>query len=108
MPKSLYSLFFISVLIFSCQDSPDEDHSNYHSISTYIPVKLTTDLDALSQNEKNMLPHLFAAANIMNDLFWVQAYGDKKSLLASIANPKLREFAKINYGPWDRLNDNAP
>ena len=108
MPKSLYSLFFVSVLIFSCQDSPDEDHSNYHSISTYIPVKLTTDLDALSQNEKNMLPHLFAAANIMNDLFWVQAYGDKKSLLASIANPKLREFAKINYGPWDRLNDNAP
>ena len=108
MSKSLYSLFFISVLIFSCQDSPDEDHSNYHSISTYIPVKLTTDLDALSQNEKNMLPHLFAAANIMNDLFWVQAYGDKKSLLASIANPKLREFAKINYGPWDRLNDNAP
>lgn len=108
MPKSLYSLFFISVLIFSCQDSPDENHSNYHSISTYIPVKLTTDLDALSQNEKNMLPHLFAAANIMNDLFWVQAYGDKKSLLASIANPKLREFAKINYGPWDRLNDNAP
>ena len=108
MPKSLYSLFFVSVLIFSCQDSPDEDHSNYHSISTYIPVKLTTDLDALSQNEKNMLPHLFAAANIMNDLFWVQAYGNKKSLLASIANPKLREFAKINYGPWDRLNDNAP
>ena len=108
MPKSLYSLFFISFLIFSCQDSPDENHSNYHSISTYIPVKLTTDLDALSQNEKNMLPHLFAAANIMNDLFWVQAYGDKKSLLASIANPKLREFAKINYGPWDRLNDNAP
>ncbi len=108
MPKSLYSLFFISVLIFSCQDSPDEDHSNYNSISTYIPFKLTTDLDALSQNEKNILPHLFAAADIMNDLFWVQAYGDKKSLLASIANPKLREFAKINYGPWDRLNDNAP
>ena len=73
-----------------------------------MPVKLTTDLDALSQNEKNILPHLFAAADIMNDLFWVQAYGDKKSLLASIANPKLREFAKINYGPWDRLNDNAP
>ena len=108
MPKSLYSLFFISVLIFSCQDSPDEDHSNYNSISTYMPVKLTTDLDALSQNEKNILPHLFAAADIMNDLFWVQAYGDKKSLLASIANPKFREFAKINYGPWDRLNDNAP
>tara|TARA_B100000497_G_scaffold1180_1_gene1401 strand:+ start:4727 stop:6250 length:1524 start_codon:yes stop_codon:yes gene_type:complete len=73
-----------------------------------MPVKLTTDLDALNPNEKDMLPHLFAAADIMNDLFWVQAYGNKETLLASIASPQLRKFAEINYGPWDRLNDNAP
>ena len=44
----------------------------------------------------------------MNDLFWIQAYGNKETLLASIASPQLRKFAEINYGPWDRLNDNAP
>jgi hypothetical protein len=108
MSKLFYSLLAISILIFSCQDSPSEDTSDFNSISTYIPVKLTTDLTVLNESEKNMLPHLFAAANIMNDLFWVQAYGDKETLLASIANPQLRKFAEINYGPWDRLNDNAP
>ena len=108
MSKSFYPLLLISVLIFSCQDSPSEDTSNYNSISTYMPVKLTSDLDALNPNEKDMLPHLFAAADIMNDLFWVQAYGNKETLLASIASPQLRKFAEINYGPWDRLNDNAP
>ncbi|MDG1755857.1 MAG: Zn-dependent hydrolase [Bacteroidia bacterium] len=108
MSKSFYPLLLISVLIFSCQDSPSEDTSNYNSISTYMPVKLTSDLDALNPNEKDMLPHLFAAADIMNDLFWVQAFGNKETLLASIASPKLRKFAEINYGPWDRLNDNAP
>ena len=108
MSKSFYPLLLISVLIFSCQDSPSEDTSNYNSISTYMPVKLTSDLDALNPNEKDMLPHLFAAEDIMNDLFWVQAFGNKETLLASIASPKLRKFAEINYGPWDRLNDNAP
>ena len=37
-----------------------------------------------------------------------QAYGDKDALLGSIADDDLRRFAEINYGPWDRLDGNAP
>lgn len=109
--KKLYSFIAIGVILLgSCAQGPTEDESTdvMSSLSTYIPVKLTTDLSQLTDSEKRMLPHLFAAADIMNDLFWQQAYGDKEQLLASIANPKLRKFAEINYGPWDRLNDNAP
>ena len=29
-------------------------------------------------------------------------------LLASIADPKARRFAEINYGPWDRLAHSMP
>jgi hypothetical protein len=65
-------------------------------------------MSKLTDSEQRMLPHLFAAADVMNDLFWKQSFGDKDHLLSSISNPKLREFADINYGPWDRLNDNAP
>lgn len=109
MSKQILPFFLLCVLLFACQDSPTEDADYYsETSSTYIPVELTTDLSILSESEKNLLPHLFAAADIMNDLFWKQAYGDKAQLLASIANPKLRKFAEINYGPWDRLNDNAP
>ena len=44
----------------------------------------------------------------MDDMFWYDAYGDKDELLNSISNDDLKTFAMINYGPWDRLNGNAP
>ena len=110
MLKSIFIYSFILLLLVACSPEPKEANSseNYSDLSTYIPVKLTTDLSVLSESETQMLPHLFAAADIMNDLFWKQAYGDRERLLASIADPKLRDFAIVNYGPWDRLNDNAP
>ncbi|MDA8886363.1 Zn-dependent hydrolase [Bacteroidia bacterium] len=110
MKKSISVFVLFIALLGSCSQGPSEDTTTDYSqnLSTYIPVKLTTDLAQLTPSEQSMLPHLFAAADIMNDLFWEQAYGDKEQLLSSISNPKLRDFAVINYGPWDRLNDNAP
>ena len=106
------SIYFIvlGLLMAHCSQGPIEDsESDYtEGLTKYIPVELKTDLSQLSDSEKAMLPHLFKAAEIMNDLFWEQAYGDKEALLASIANPQLRTFAEINYGPWDRLDGNTP
>lgn len=104
------SLLLCILLIAACSTGPAED-SDYEAVdglSTYIPVKLTTDLSQLSSSEKAMLPHLFAAAEVMNELFWIQTYGDKKQLLNSISNPDLRNFAEVNYGPWDRLDNDKP
>tara|TARA_R110000868_G_scaffold404922_1_gene683726 strand:+ start:8 stop:1648 length:1641 start_codon:yes stop_codon:yes gene_type:complete len=77
-------------------------------INMYVPVKLTTDLSKLSENERQMLPILIQAADKMNDLFWYEAYGDKKALLNSISNEDTKTFAQYNYGPWDRLDGDAP
>ncbi len=77
-------------------------------LSQYTSFRLTTDLSVLSENECRMLPHLFAAADEMESIFWKQAYGDRDELLESIDDPALREYAKINYGPWDRIGGNAP
>jgi hypothetical protein len=77
-------------------------------LSQYTSFRLTTDLSVLSENECRMLPHLFAAADQMEAIYWKQAYGDRDELLASIDDPALREYAKINYGPWDRIGGNAP
>ena len=35
-------------------------------------------------------------------------YGDRDALLSSIDDPAAKRFVEINYGPWDRLNDNQP
>jgi len=73
-------------------------------LGIYQEVTLNTDLSHLSANQKMMLGKLIDASKIMDDLFWKQAYGDDKAgFLASINDPKVREYAKINYGPWDRL-----
>lgn len=74
-------------------------------LDIYKTVTLNADLSHLSANQKQMLSLLIEASDIIDGLFWQQAFGqDKKSFLASISDEKVREFARINYGPWDRLN----
>jgi hypothetical protein len=77
-------------------------------LATYAPVQLTADLTPLTAKERAMLTHLVRAAEVMDGLFWQQAYGDKQALLASLADPAQRPFAELNYGPWDRLDGDAP
>ncbi|HLU93192.1 MAG TPA: hypothetical protein VKZ54_03670, partial [Membranihabitans sp.] len=77
-------------------------------LEIYAPFELTTDISTLSASQKKMLPLLINAAKIMDTLFWMQSYGEPEPLLIAIESEKVREFARINYGPWDRLADNAP
>ena len=74
----------------------------------YTSFALTTDTSVLSPNQKKMLPLLIQVADIMNEIFWIQAYGDKDPLLKKIDDEQLRRFTRINYGPWDRLGGNKP
>ncbi|SFN20342.1 Peptidase family M49 [Algoriella xinjiangensis] len=73
----------------------------------YAKVPLTTDISHLTNNEKDVLRLMFKAADIMDDLFWQQAYGPKIDLM-DVTKGEAKEYAKINYGPWDRLNNEAP
>ena len=114
-------LFLVTlVLIISCKEKEDarkpikqvttEDKSSTleRKVNTYISFKLTSDLSVLSESEQKMLPLLIKAANIMNELFWYDAYGDKKILLDSVQEDFTKKFIEINYGPWDRLDGNSP
>lgn len=76
-------------------------------VEQYASVKLTTDLSHLSSNEKEMLGIFLDVAKIMDDIYWKQAFGDKKEI-NNIDNLWDYEFAKINYGPWDRMNNWKP
>jgi hypothetical protein len=69
----------------------------------YATVRLTANLDNLNDSGKQMIVLLIQAASIMDDIYWLQTYGDKKALLAGISDPAERRFAEVNYGPWDRL-----
>ncbi len=74
----------------------------------YSKVALDVDLSMLSDRQKEMISLLIDAAQITDDLFWQQVWGDKQALLESISGPKMRQFAEYNYGPWDRLDSDKP
>ena len=75
----------------------------------YAEFVLTADLGHLSDNQRQMIGVLIEASEIMDDLFWRQAYGDGyEEWLDSIGIDEVRRFAELNYGPWDRLADEAP
>ena len=78
-------------------------------LDIYQPVDLTADLSHLSADQKKMIGLLIDASKIMDELFWDQAFpGDKQELLAAVDDPKVKKFIEINYGPWDRLDNNQP
>lgn len=78
------------------------------SLNSYKSLPLKANLDGLSETEKQTLKHLLDAAKIADDIFWIQAYGDKNQLLNNAKSDSLQRFVNLNYGPWDRLNDNKP
>ncbi|MBA3562762.1 MAG: Zn-dependent hydrolase [Gammaproteobacteria bacterium] len=77
-------------------------------LDIYAPVRLTADLSELSANQKSMLPILIDASKIMDELFWRQAWGDRAALFERIDDEATGRFARLNYGPWDRLNGDRP
>ncbi|MCX6281129.1 MAG: Zn-dependent hydrolase [Bacteroidetes bacterium] len=77
-------------------------------ISEFALVRLTTDLNTLTAKEKEMIPLLVEAADIIDAIYWKQTIGDKQAFLDTIADSLVRRFAEINYGPWERLNGNKP
>jgi hypothetical protein len=78
---------------------------NKNRLNIYFPVTLSADISHLSIQQKQMLVVLIEASVIMDDLFWQQAFGQNKiPFLSQIIDPQVKNFAAINYGPWDRLN----
>lgn len=107
--RKLGSLLIVGIIATSCAQNQDKEKTAMQQkVDEFALVDLKTDISHLSAKDKQMLPYLFDAAQIMDDIFWQQAVGDKDTLLKSITDEATREFVKINYGPWERLNGNEP
>ena len=111
-------LAFIAALAIgatACDNTPKPEQPQEPAQPTtnlsdkYAEYTLTTDISHLSDNEREMLGLLFQAADIMEDLFWQENYGNKAELMDKIGdNADLKKLATIAYGPWDGLDGNKP
>ncbi|WP_372754733.1 Zn-dependent hydrolase [Labilibaculum sp.] len=114
--KSIFLIGIIIsiVLVFSCQfNKQEEQKEKYDSVmqrklANYAKVKLSADLSLLPANEIKLLSQLIKVSKNIDDIYWQQAYGDKEKLLQEITDPDMKEYAMINYGPWDRLDGFTP
>jgi len=109
------SLFIGLGLMSSCNEGSNANNQQERvkyqlkegtKMDVYANVELKADISHLSTNEIEVLLLMFQAADIMDDLFWKEAYGNRDTLLNRIDDSRLKLFTKINYGPWDRLNNN--
>jgi hypothetical protein len=78
-------------------------------VDEYAVVPLTADLSHLSDNDKEVVRLLIEAVAPMDEVFWLQTYGDKGAAAALAGeDAAARRFVEINYGPWDRMRGNEP
>lgn len=123
MRKSIFILSFIAAFgLMSCDNSAGNEEEvqdvvveaksytalESANLNVFTEVELSADISHLTDNEKQMLRIMFQVADIMEGIYWQQAYGDRDEFLSGISDEQTKLFAKINYGPWDRLDGNKP
>jgi hypothetical protein len=110
----LFGLIISIAFTFSCQpNQKTAEKEKYDSVmqrklTNYAKVMLSADLSNLSANQIKLFSQLIRVSNAIDEIYWLQAYGDKNQLLNEITDPDMREYAMINYGPWDRLDGFTP
>ncbi len=104
----------VAIILASCaQEAPPDEAPLLTTVEPrpeiYADFTLTADLSHLTDNQREMISLLIDASVIMDDLYWRQAYGDDyQTWLSSVGIDEARRFAELNYGPWDRLDDEKP
>ncbi len=106
-----YSILFLALPLLAACGSGSEEAEGMMSIrerlEQYTTFRLTTDLGVLSDAQREMIPLLIQAAGEMDEIFWMQAWGDKEEVLQG-TDRRTAEYLGINYGPWDRIEDDEP
>lgn len=108
MKKSLIAILLASSIWACTAEKEAEVSEMQQKVNEYAEFTLTADLSHLSENQQKVIPILVEVAQIMDDIFWKEAYGDKSALLNSLTDEAAKTFVKYNYGPWDRLGGNEP
>jgi len=80
----------------------------------FAPQVLRADISHLEEGDREALRHLVEAAKVMDEIFHIQAWAGNSELaprVAALSGPDaeaVRDYYRIMYGPWDRLEDFEP
>ena len=100
MKRLAIVLVLLSLVAISCtQERVNVNRlvENYAQVTIPAP-----DLSGITDNGKEVLKLYRMAADEVDKIYWQQYYGNAESFLASLTDPAEKQYAEINYGPWDR------
>lgn len=106
MKKTIITALCLTALASCGNKGPKSDIQK--KIDSYAVFQIGSPyMDGISDNGKEVLNLFRQAADEVDGIFWQQTFGDKNQILSMKDCPE-KDFALINYGPWDRLDNNAP
>jgi hypothetical protein len=83
-------------------------------LARFSPTEVTYDESLLSDEQQQVLEKLVMAAKYMDKIFWKQASHTGLDILEELKKstapgvPDALSYMKINFGPFDRLDENHP
>ena len=102
------AFILISIILMSASCATRSENELKAKVESYAVVEVSSPLyDALSENDKKIVALFREAADIMDGLFWKQTFGDK-ALIEALPDGYAKDYAMINYGAWDHLDNNSP
>ncbi len=95
--------------------APLEKAPNIHErLAKLAPTEIIYDESLLNEEQKQVIEKFVLAAKQMDKIFWKQAshvglaIKDKLEQSEDPADKEYFRYLKINFGPFDRLNENKP
>jgi hypothetical protein len=83
-------------------------------LARFSPTEVTYDESLLNDEQQQVLEKLVMAAKYMDKIFWKQASHTGLDILEELKKstapgvPDALSYMKINFGPFDRLDENHP
>ena len=102
MRKFSIALCLAALVLVSCEPRRSKGAQlleNYALVTIPAP-----DLSGITDNGKEVLNLYRFAADQADAIYWEQSFGPKETF-ANLEDAAARSFAEVNYGPWNRIDD---
>ena len=102
MKKLVIALCLASLFLVSCEQKTSKGG---HLLENYALVTIPApDLSGITDNGKEVLNLYRFAADQADAIYWEQSFGPEATF-DNLQDPAEKAFAEVNYGPWNRIDD---
>lgn len=74
-------------------------------LDEFAPIEIGSSFfEGISDNGHEVLNYFKQASAEVDNIYWSQSFGDKNILSEASLTSAQREFANVNFGPWNRID----